>query len=75
VDARTFPADTALRDARYFVEDLDALRRHFGLERMNLLAHSFGPVLAARYAQAYPDRVARMIFMGAIGPRHAEARA
>lgn len=49
------PADTTLLDARYFVEDLDAVRRHFGLTRMNLLAHSFGPVLAARYAQVYPD--------------------
>lgn len=69
------PADTTLLDARYFVEDLEALRRHFGLERMNLLAHSFGPVLAARYAQTYPDHVARMIFMGAIGPRRADAAA
>jgi proline iminopeptidase len=42
---------------------------------MNLLAHSFGPVLAARYAQAYPERGARIIFLGAIGPRKADARA
>jgi proline iminopeptidase len=68
------PADTALLHARYFVEDLEAVRRHFSLGRMNLLAHSFGPVLTARYAQTYPERVARMIFVGAIGPEHAEAR-
>jgi proline iminopeptidase len=42
---------------------------------MNLLAHSFGPVLAARYAETHPERVARMIFAGAIGPRRADARA
>ena len=69
------PADTTLLHARYFVEDLEALRRHFGLKRMNLLAHSFGPLLAARYAQTYPERVARMIFAGAIGPRRPDARA
>jgi proline iminopeptidase len=69
------PADTTRLDARYFVEDLEAVRRHFGLERMNLLAHSFGPVLAARYAQVHPDRLERMIFMGAIGPRRADAAA
>jgi proline iminopeptidase len=62
-------------DAGYFVEDLEAVRRHFRLGRMNLLAHSFGPVLAARYAQVYPDHVAHMIFMGAIGPRRADAAA
>lgn len=67
------PADTILLHARYFVEDLETLRRHFGLGRMNLLAHSFGPVLAARYAQEHPDHVARMIFVGAIGPRRADA--
>jgi proline iminopeptidase len=69
------PADTTLLHARYFLEDLEALRRHFGLERMKLLAHSFGPVLAALYAQTYPEHVARMIFVGAIGPRHADAEA
>ncbi|HVR42359.1 MAG TPA: alpha/beta fold hydrolase [Thermoanaerobaculia bacterium] len=37
------PADTALLDARHHVEDLEAVRRHFGLERMSVVAHSFGP--------------------------------
>jgi proline iminopeptidase len=69
----TLPADTSLLHARYFVEDLEAVRRHFELERMNLLAHSFGAVLAARYAENYPERVARMIFVGSIGPTRVEA--
>ena len=62
------PADTALLDARHSVGDLDALRRYFRMEKMTLLAHSFGPVLAARYAQEHPERVARMILVGSIGP-------
>jgi proline iminopeptidase len=69
------PSDTTRLDARYFVEDLEFLRRYFHLERLTLLAHSFGPLLVARYAQTYPDRVARMIFVGAIGPRRADATA
>lgn len=69
----TLPADTSLLRARYFVEDLEAVRRHFGLERLKLLTHSFGAVLAARYAQTYPERVDRMVFHGATGPRRAEA--
>ena len=51
------------------VADLEALRRHFGLERMTLVAHSFGPAIAASYAMAHPERVARMIFLGSVPPR------
>lgn len=66
------PADTALLAPEHHVEDLEAVRRHFGLERMSLLAHSFGPVIVARYAQAHPARVARMVFTGAVEPRRAD---
>ncbi len=69
----TLPADTALLDARYFVEDLEAVRRHFGLDRMKLVTHSFGAVLAARYAERYPERVGRLVLHGATGPVRAEA--
>ncbi len=54
------------------VADLEALREHLGLERMTLLAHSFGPLLAASYAIEHPDRVRRMIFIGALPPRRAD---
>lgn len=67
------PADTSLLHARYHVEDLEALRRHFGLQRLKLVTHSFGAILVARYAQTYPERVERMVFHGATGPRRAEA--
>jgi proline iminopeptidase len=67
------PADTTLLGPEHHIEDLDAVRRHFGLERMKLLAHSFGPVIVARYAQAHPDRVERMIFTGAVESRRADA--
>lgn len=71
----SLPEDPKDLDARWFVEDLEAVRRHFGLERLNILAHSFGPLIAARYAEAYPPHVGRMVFMGAIGPRAADAGA
>lgn len=67
------PADTSLLQGRYFVEDLEAVRRHFGLERLKLVAHSFGSIIVASYAKAHPERVARMVFHGATGPRRAEA--
>lgn len=69
----TLPADTSLLDARYFVADLEAVRGHFGLERMNLLTHSFGSIVAARYAETHPERIRRMVFHGAVGPDRTEA--
>jgi proline iminopeptidase len=61
--------DPALYTMAHHVADLEALRRRFGLERMTLVAHSFGPAIAASYAMAHPDRVARMIFLGPVPPR------
>lgn len=64
----SLPADTTKLKPRYFVEDLEAVRRYFGLQKMNLVTHSFGSILAARYAQKYPDHLNRIVFHGATGP-------
>ncbi|HEV2148843.1 MAG TPA: alpha/beta fold hydrolase [Longimicrobiaceae bacterium] len=65
------PQDTSLLAMRYFVDDLEALRRFFGLERMSIIAHSFGPVLVAHYAREHPERIERMVFFGASAPERA----
>lgn len=65
----SLPADPAVLTIEHHVADLEALRSHLGLERLTILAHSFGPAIAARYAIAHPDRVERMIFLGPIPPR------
>ncbi len=67
------PADTTKLHARFFVKDLEAVRRHFGLGRMKIVAHSFGAVLVARYMQKSPTRVERTVFLGATGPKRKEA--
>lgn len=69
------PEDTTRLQARYYVEDLEAVRQHFGLARMNLLTHSFGSILAARYAQRYPDRINRMVLHASTGPLRSQAGA
>lgn len=65
----TLPADTTRLSATTQVSDLDAVRRHFGLARVALVAHSYGPLLAATYALAHPEAVSRMVFFGAVPPR------
>jgi proline iminopeptidase len=49
------------------VADLEAVRAHFGLERMALLGHSWGAQLALRYALDNPDRVSRLVYVSGTG--------
>jgi proline iminopeptidase len=49
------------------VADLDAIRRHLGVPRVDLLGHSWGAMLALRYALAHPDRVNRLIYVAGTG--------
>jgi proline iminopeptidase len=68
----TLPSDTSTLGASRQVQDLDELRRHFGLSKVTLVAHSYGPLLAASYALAHPSNVARMVFFGAVPPRRGD---
>jgi len=68
----TLPGDRAELTAARQLTDLDAVRRHFGLRRVTLVAHSYGPLLAASYAIAHPAAVARMVFFGPVPPRRGD---
>jgi len=68
----TLPKDTSTLVAARQVQDLEELRRHFRIARVTLVAHSYGPLLAASYALAHPDRVKRMVFFGPVPPRQGD---
>lgn len=51
------PADPATYRCDRQVGDVEALRAHLGLERVDLVAHSAGGDLALQYAAGYPRRV------------------
>ncbi|MFD7554865.1 MULTISPECIES: alpha/beta fold hydrolase [unclassified Streptomyces] len=57
------PADESTYRVDHQVADVEALRAHLGLERMDLLAHSAGGNLAQLYAAAHPDRVRRIVLV------------
>lgn len=44
------------------VEDLEAIRKTVGVEKMILIGSSWGATLAANYLLRYPDRVERVVF-------------
>ena len=43
------------------IEDIEALRRRLGREKISLIGHSFGAALAVLYAAAHPERVERLV--------------
>ena len=68
----TLVTDSAALDGKRFAEDLEAVRRHFRLDRVALLGHSWGAGVAALYAMKYPTRIGRLVLVGAIPARQAE---
>ena len=53
------------------LDDLDKVRQHFRLDKVVLLGHSWGTVLALEYALRYPQHVSRLILMNP-GPASAD---
>lgn len=68
----TLVADPAALDAERFADDLEAVRKHFGLERVTLVGHSWGAGVAALYAMRHPDRVSRVVLVGPMALRRSE---
>ncbi|MGW3508988.1 alpha/beta fold hydrolase [Streptomyces sp. NPDC000994] len=54
------PRDLASYRCDRLVGDVEALREHLGVERVDVLAHSAGANLAALYAARHPERVGRL---------------
>ena len=52
------------------LDDLDAIRRHLGLETVALLGHSWGGLLAMAYAGRRPERVSHLILMNSAPGSH-----
>ena len=45
------------------IEDLDGLRTHLGIDKLNLVGHSLGAVLSLMYAAKRPDTTASLILL------------
>ena len=53
---------------RRFVADIDALRQALALERVTLVGHSWGGMLAMAYAAAHPDQTRAIVLIASGGP-------
>lgn len=50
-----------------FIEDIDAVRRDLHADKVTLIGHSWGGMLAMAYAAAHPDRVSHLVLMDSGG--------
>jgi proline iminopeptidase len=48
----------------HLVSDIEALRKHLGVERWQVFGGSWGSTLALAYAETHPDRVTELVLRG-----------
>jgi proline iminopeptidase len=62
----THPLDACQINMKRFIEDLEAVRKYFGCDKIVLLGHSWGGLLAAEYALAYPQHIEALILLDSV---------
>lgn len=66
------PANVDSSEVRlqYFVDDIEELRKSFGLDKVHLLAHSWGGFLAMNYAVQYSTNLNSLILLNSMPPSY-----
>ena len=59
-------------DIDRYVEDLDGVRRHLGLDRIAVLGHSWGGIIAMHYALRHPERTSHLVLLNTAPASHAD---
>src|SRR6266542_482531 len=52
--------DTTMFNIGHFVRELDSLRSHLGYDKVDLVGHSWGTILAIEYYRGHPEHVASL---------------
>src|SRR5262249_11175023 len=66
-DRATEPAQVE-KGIHHDVDDFDAIRRHYGIDHVSLLGHSYIATGVALYAMKYPQHTRRVVQIGPMGP-------
>lgn len=62
--SRTQPMDSTTINMNVFTEDIELLRKHLGIQQLNISGHSWGAMLATAYTAKYPQHVNSVILIG-----------
>jgi proline iminopeptidase len=54
------------------IDDLEALRKHLGFEKWDVLGHSWGGFLSMAYSARHPDHVAHLIIVDSAAPKFSD---
>ncbi|HET8963783.1 MAG TPA: alpha/beta hydrolase, partial [Chitinophagales bacterium] len=49
-----------------FADDIDSIRKFFGLEKLNIISHSWGSLVAINYASDFPENITSLILLDPI---------
>ena len=60
--------DSATINMDTFVEDIEALRQTLGFDRVSVMGHSFGGLIAMEYAFRHPETLRALILMNPVEP-------
>ncbi len=55
-----------------YVDDLNGVRRHLGVDSIAILGHSWGAIVAMHYALRYPNRTSHMVLLNTAPASHAD---
>ena len=55
-----------------YVDDLEAVRRHVGLDQIAVVGHSWGAIIAMHYALRHPQRLSHLVLMNSSPASHAD---
>jgi pimeloyl-ACP methyl ester carboxylesterase len=64
----TYGSDLTFYSTAETVRDMEALRAKLGDAKLTYLGYSYGTLLGAEYASAYPDKVRALVLDGAVDP-------
>jgi len=58
-----FPKDTSTISINNFVADLESIRNHLKIDKLNLVSHSWGTLIAVNYGKTYPQNLNKLILV------------
>jgi len=67
----SYDLDSSQMSMEIMVEDIEAIRQHFSLDKINLMGHSWGGLLSMWYAKSHPDKLKRLMLINTIAANKA----
>ncbi|NVJ46562.1 MAG: alpha/beta fold hydrolase [Cytophagia bacterium] len=67
--------DSATMNLTGFVEDIEQIRQKLGYDRLNVFGHSWGGLIAMKYAIAHDEKVNHLILSNSMAPSAADWQA